>query len=42
MMDGFLSPLRGFSFHPDPFPRLSPWATFCRRSAANFAALNGS
>src|SRR5438034_509454 len=33
-LDLFLSPLPGLDLFLRVFPRLTPWATFCRRSAA--------
>src|SRR5689334_9266242 len=37
-----LSPLPGLGLAPFAYPRLTSWATFCRRSAAeDFAALPG-
>ena len=33
----FLSPLTGLGAFPRPVPRLTPWATFWRRSAPSIA-----
>jgi len=33
--DHFFRPIRGFDYFPNTFPRLSPWATLTRCSAAS-------